>query len=43
MAGTEVVNSEKQERIHENCFSNFCESQLIIEGIASRRLYVFRA
>ena len=28
-ARTEVFNSEKQEEIHKNCFSNFCEFRLI--------------
>ncbi|OTP09606.1 hypothetical protein A5844_002385 [Enterococcus sp. 10A9_DIV0425] len=30
-----MVNSAKQKGIHENCFSNFCELQLIFEGVAS--------
>ncbi|KXA05279.1 hypothetical protein HMPREF3199_02724 [Enterococcus faecium] len=34
-AGTEAFNSKKKEEIHENCFSNFCEFQLISEGVAS--------
>ena len=34
-AGTEVFNSEKQEEINENYFSNFCEFRLISKGVAS--------
>ncbi|HGF8364498.1 TPA: hypothetical protein QFF28_000178 [Enterococcus faecium] len=34
-AGTEAFNSKKLAEIHENCFSNFCEFQLISKGVAS--------
>ena len=32
-AATDVFNSEKQEEIHENYFSNFCEFRLISEFV----------
>ncbi|THE13562.1 hypothetical protein E1H99_05835 [Enterococcus hirae] len=29
------LTPKKKEGIHENCFLNFCDFQLIIEGVAS--------